>query len=64
MKTKKELTAMAKGIIMDSLASAYYKLEDSEYDNLSEEEKTAIILQIHKFGKAMAKRIGEEYYTL
>ena len=64
MKQKSKLNLIAKNIVMDALASAYYKLEDSEYDDLSEDEKDAVIERIHKLGKSMAKRIGEEYYTL
>lgn len=64
MMPKSKLNLIAKEIVMESLACAYYKLEDSEYDYLSEDEKDAIVERIYKLGTAMAKRIGENYYTL
>lgn len=62
--TKTELKSIAKDVLMTSLAVAYYSLENGRYDDLADEEKEQVALLISKYGKAMAKAIGEEYYTL
>ena len=59
---KSEMKAIAKDILLEALACAYYKLE--EHDEVPEEEKDEIIEYINKYGQAMATRIGEAYYTL
>ena len=61
--TKSEQKQLAKDILLETIASAYYKLYD-EHNEISEEEKDEINKYIHKYGEAMAKRIGEEYYTM
>lgn len=60
--TKTEMRKVAKDILMESIATAYYKLEDTEYAN--GEEQDQIVEYINQYGKAMAKAIHEEYYTL
>lgn len=60
--TRSEQKQIAKDILLDAIACAYYQLEDR--DDLSEDEKDDVINYIHKYGKAMANRIGETYYTL
>ena len=64
MMPKSKLNLIAKEIVMESLACAYYKLEGAEYSNLTDEEKEAITERINRLGNAMAKRIGEIYYTM
>ena len=59
---KSEQKQIAKDILLEALACAYYKLE--EHDEIPEEEKDEIIEYINKYGQAMATRIGEAYYTL
>lgn len=60
-KDKKEI---AKDLLMESLAVAYYKLENSEYSHLSEEEQEEICKYIHQYGTAMGKRINRNFYTM
>ena len=59
---KSEQKQVAKDILLEAIACAYYKLE--EHDDIPEEEKDEIIEYINKYGQAMAKRISETYYTL
>lgn len=59
--TKKEMRKMAKNKLLESIAVTYYKLED---ENLSEEEVHQISKYINQYGEAMAKAIGERYYTM
>ena len=59
--TKKEMRKMAKNKLLESIAVTYYKLED---ENLSEEDVEQINKYINQYGEAMAKAIGEKYYTM
>ena len=59
---KSEMKAIAKDILLEALACAYYKLEDR--DDVPEEEMDEVIEYINKYGTAMAARIGETYYTM
>ena len=59
--TKKEMRKMAKDKLLASIAVTYYKLED---ENLSEEEVEQNSKYINQYGEAMAKAIGERYYTM
>ena len=59
---KSEHKQVAKDILLEAIACAYYKLE--EHDDIPEKEKDEIIEYINKYGQAMATRIGETYYTL
>lgn len=63
--TKTEKRELAKELLMDSLAVAYYKLEnESEYGHISEEDQEEICNYMRQYGESMAKRIGRNYYTL
>lgn len=55
---------IAKDIIMHQLATAYYSLENSDYDKYSDEEKNMIISFIDTLGKKLGKVIGRDYYSL
>lgn len=59
--TKTEKRQIAKDKLMESIAVAYYKLED---ENLSDDEVTEITGYINQYGEAMAKSIGTKYYTM
>lgn len=59
--TKKEKRQLAKDKLMESIACAYYKLED---EDLTDEESEEISTYIHQYGEAMAKAIGERFYTM
>lgn len=59
--TKKEMRKLAKKKLLQSIAVTYYKLED---EDLSEEEIEEISQYINQYGEAMAKSIGERYYTM
>lgn len=62
----KELKDMAKERLRDALSVAYYEFVDGEntdYNELSEEDKEAVLFYIEKYGTAMCKAIGKEYYT-
>lgn len=61
--TKKEKREFAKDILIKALSVAYYTLEISDYDNISEEDKDEICKYINQYGDAMAKRIGKKYFT-
>lgn len=63
--TKTELKQRAKEILLDRIANAYYVIADGgcQSDDLTEEEKEQVIKLINKYGKTMAKSIGETYYT-
>ena len=60
---KVEKKELAKDLLMESLSVAYYRLENSEYNYLSQEEQEEICEYISKYGNAMAKRINRKYYT-
>ena len=63
--TKTEKRELAKELLMESLAVAYYKLEnDFDYGHISEEEQDEICKYMRQYGESMAKRIGRNYYTL
>lgn len=59
--TKKEKREFAKDKLIESIAVAYYKLEDEKF---TEEEAKEIIQYINQYGKAMAKAIKKNYYTM
>ena len=61
--TKSEQKQLAKDILLETIAGAYYKLYD-QCDEVPEEEKDEINEYIRKYGKAMARSIGKEFYTL
>ena len=58
---KKEI---AKDIVMSALSMAYYRLENREYEILTDEEKRDICKYINMYGTAMGKSIREKYYTV
>ena len=62
--TKTELKKVAKDVLMESVATAYYKVTDGDYYELTEDEEEIVLDLIHKYGTAMAKAIGEKFYTL
>ena len=59
--TKTEMREFAKDKLMESIAVAYYKLEN---ENFSDEETEQIIKYIVQYGQAMSKAIGKQYYTM
>ena len=59
---KSEMKAIAKDILLEALACAYYKLEDR--DDVPEEKRDEVIEYINKYGQLMAARIGETYYIM
>lgn len=61
--TKTEKRELAKDLLIDALSIAYYKLENSEYSHISEEEQEEICKYMWQYGEAMAKRIDRKYYT-
>lgn len=63
--TKSEKRELAKELLMESLAVAYYKLEDEyNYGHISAEEQEEICKYMQQYGESMTKRIGRNYYTL
>ena len=59
--TKKEKREFAKDMLMESIAVAYYKLQDEKF---TEEEAEEIAQYINPYGEAMAKAIKKNYYTM
>lgn len=59
--TKKEKREIAKDKLIESIAVAYYKLEDEKF---TEEEAEEITQYINQYGEAMAKAIKKNYYTM
>lgn len=59
--TKTEMREFAKEKLMESIAVAYYKLED---ENFSDEENEQICKYLNQYGEAMSKAIGKKYYTM
>lgn len=59
--TRSEMRAFAKEKLMESIAVAYYRLENEDF---SEEEKAQICQYINQYGEAMGKAIGKKYYTM
>ena len=59
--TKKEKREIAKDKLIESIAVAYYKLEDEKF---TEEEAEEIIQYINQYGETMAKAIKKNYYTM
>lgn len=57
-----EAKEIAKDTVLSTLACAYYRIADNDND-YTEREKDLIYKYINKYGEAMAKRIGEKYYT-
>lgn len=53
---------IAKDTLLSALASAYYRIADNDRD-YTEDEKELIFKYMNQYGDAMAKRIGERYYT-
>lgn len=64
MRSKTELKEVAKDALMASVATAYYSVTDGDRYELTEEEEQIVLDLIRKYGTAMAKAIGERYYTL
>ena len=60
---KKEARAMAKEVVQDAIASAYYKLEGMMYDHLTDEEKELVIKYVNQYGETACKAFGVRYYT-
>ena len=60
--TKTEAKIKAKDIIQETLAVAYYKLENEP--DLPLEEVELITHYINKYGTACCKAIGVDYYTM
>ena len=58
---KKEI---AKDIVMSALSMAYYRLQNNEYDILTDKEKKDVCRYINMYGVAMGKSIREQYYTV
>lgn len=52
---------LAKKKLIESIAVAYYKLED---ENLTDDEREQISLYINQYGEAMAKAIHKNYFTM
>lgn len=59
--TKKEMREIAKEKLMESIATAYYKLENEDFSDEEIEEITKYICQ---YGTAMAKAINKKFYTM
>ena len=53
---------VAKELLINKLSIVYYSLENSEYDQYSDDEKLEILQYINQYGKSMAKAIGEKYF--
>ena len=66
MASRRDLRDMAKERLRDALSVAYYEVVDGEntdYNELSEEDKEAVLCFIDQYGTAMCKAIGKKYYT-
>ena len=66
MASRRDLRDMAKERLRDALSVAYYEFVDGEntdYNELSEEDKEAVLGFIDQYGTAMCKAIGKKYYT-
>ncbi len=66
MANKRELRDMAKERLRDALSVAYYEFVDggnTDYNELSEEDKEAVLYYIDQYGESMCKAIGKKYYT-
>ena len=59
--TKTEMREIAKDKLMQTIAVAYYKLEN---ENFSDEESKQIAKYMSQYGKAMGKAIGKKFYTM
>jgi hypothetical protein len=59
--TKTEMRSVAKDVLIDTLAVAYYKLENMDF---SQEEQEEISSYINQYGESMAKAIGRKYFTM
>jgi hypothetical protein len=59
--TKTEMREFAKEKLIESIAVAYYKLED---ENFSDDEREQISTYINQYGEAMAKAIHKNYFTM
>ena len=59
--SKSEMREKAKEILQDSIAVAYYKLENES--NLTDEEVEQITQYINQYGTAACKAFGREYVT-
>lgn len=60
---KQKLKKIAKHALLSALSTAYYRIVDNDND-YTEDEKELICQYINQYGDAMAKRIGERYYTM
>ena len=66
MANKRELRDMAKERLRDALSVAYYEFVDggnADYNELSEEDKEAVLYYIDQYGESMCKAVGKKYYT-
>ena len=66
MANKRDLRDMAKERLCEALSVAYYVFTDGEntdYNELSEEDKEAVLCYLDQYGTAMCKAIGRDYYT-
>lgn len=59
--TKREMREFAKDKLMQSIAVAYYGLEN---DGLTKEEEDQVCKYMNQYGKTMGKAIGKEFYTM
>ena len=66
MASRRDLRDMAKERLCDALSVAYYEFVDGEntdYNELSKEDKEAVLYFIDRYGMTMCKAIGKKYYT-
>lgn len=66
MASKRDLRDMAKDRLRDALSVAYYEFVDggnTDYNELSEEDKEAVLYYIDQYEEAMCKAIRKKYYT-
>lgn len=65
--SNKEIRETAKTILMENLSIAYYRLANNTNgwaNGMDEKDLEQCYEWINRYGKAMAKSIGREYYTL
>lgn len=61
---KKQAKEKAIDVLMSNLSIAYYEIEEGmEGEDLTEEEKEKVHVELRKLAQKMAKAIGKEYYT-
>lgn len=61
--TKTEMRETAKKMLMSQLSAVFYQFENPCYEDIPEEAHEEIGKYIYQYGTAMAKAIGEEFYT-